>query len=68
MTKEAADLIDKLMAIDPSQRLGPGPPGSDLDYNHLKSHPFFDGINFNEMNPEEIHPPCPVPLTLADQI
>jgi len=41
MTKDAIDLIDKLMAVDPLLRLGAGPEGSELDYNHLKAHPFF---------------------------
>jgi 3-phosphoinositide dependent protein kinase-1 len=43
-------LIDKLLTIEPNKRLGAGKKGSENDYEALKSHPFFDGINFDDVN------------------
>jgi 3-phosphoinositide dependent protein kinase-1 len=37
------DLIQKLLAIDPKERLGVG------NYEELKSHPFFEGIRWDEL-------------------
>ncbi|XP_039124202.1 3-phosphoinositide-dependent protein kinase 2-like isoform X2 [Dioscorea cayenensis subsp. rotundata] len=42
---EASDLIDKLLDIDPSRRLGAGPDG----YLALKLHPFFKGIDWHNL-------------------
>ncbi|CAA2938728.1 3-phosphoinositide-dependent kinase 2-like [Olea europaea subsp. europaea] len=42
---EARDLIDRLLDIDPSRRPGAGPDG----YASLKSHPFFKGIDWNNL-------------------
>ena len=36
----STDLIDKLLSYNPSDRLGLN------NLNELKSHPFFDGIDF----------------------
>ena len=47
--EEAKDLISKILIKDPSKRLGAGPPGSDNDISHLKSHPFFKGISWNNL-------------------
>ena len=57
MPVEAQDLIDRLMQLDPFQRLGAGPPGSDNQYEQLKAHPFFKGINFKNLS--QISPPVP---------
>lgn len=46
---EAIDLIDKLMQLTPFERLGAGEPGSENDYEHLKAHPFFKGLNFKKL-------------------
>jgi len=46
MPVEAVDLIDKLLDLNPLKRLGYGPPGSDNDYDALKNHSFFKGVNF----------------------
>ena len=43
---EAKDLINKILVKDPLKRLGAGEPGSEYDINHLKSHPFFNGIDY----------------------
>lgn len=40
----AKDLIDKLLQIEPSQRLGA--PDSGHNMRRLKMHPFFEGIDF----------------------
>ncbi len=50
MSEDAKDLIDRLLSLDPYLRLGAGRPGSALDYAHLKKHPFFKGLDFNELN------------------
>lgn len=51
----AKDLISKIFVIDPKKRLGGGPPGSQFDIEHLKSHKFFNGIKWSNMN--KINPP-----------
>ena len=48
-TPEAKDLIQKLLVRDPSQRLGAGIEGFGNDYNDLRRHPFFDGIDFDKI-------------------
>lgn len=42
---EARDLIDRLLDLDPSRRPGAGPDG----YAILKSHPFFKGVDWNNL-------------------
>lgn len=44
-SEEARDLIDRLLSIDPSKRPGAGPEG----YAELKSHPFFDGVDWSNL-------------------
>jgi hypothetical protein len=46
-----------LLHLDPSERLGAGPPGSQNDYEALKAHPFFKGINFKTLS--QTAPPIP---------
>eukprot|EP00818_Percolomonas_sp_WS_P002271 CAMPEP_0117450900 /NCGR_PEP_ID=MMETSP0759-20121206/8718_1 /TAXON_ID=63605 /ORGANISM="Percolomonas cosmopolitus, Strain WS" /LENGTH=516 /DNA_ID=CAMNT_0005243459 /DNA_START=471 /DNA_END=2021 /DNA_ORIENTATION=+ len=51
----AKDLIDKLLQLKPEQRLGFGANG----YEKLKSHPFFNGVDWDSLNsstPPEIIP------------
>ncbi|TFK44560.1 kinase-like domain-containing protein [Crucibulum laeve] len=38
------DLVQRLLVRDPSARLGVGPPGSEIDFDALTSHPFFASI------------------------
>ena len=45
----AKDLINKILIRDPSKRLGAGEPKTDLDLQHLKKHPFFKGIKWNNI-------------------
>ena len=54
---EAIDLIDKLMQLNPHLRLGAGEPGSDHDYECLKSHPFLKSISFKKL--QTTPPPVP---------
>ncbi|KAM3282910.1 3-phosphoinositide-dependent protein kinase 2 [Capsicum chacoense] len=42
---EARDLIDQLLDIDPSKRPGAGPDG----YASLKNHPFFSGVDWENL-------------------
>jgi 3-phosphoinositide dependent protein kinase-1 len=60
MPEEAVDLVDKLLQLNPLERLGGGPPGSKLDFEALKSHEFFKGINFARIASGNIAPPIPV--------
>ena len=57
MPKEAVDLVNKLLQLDPTERLGYGTKDSNLDFNALKSHNFFDGLDFKKI--KNIAPPIP---------
>lgn len=54
---EVVDIIDKLLQLDPRHRLGAGEKGTDNDYEALKRHSFFSGINFDTL--KETSPPIP---------
>jgi serine/threonine protein kinase len=54
---EIVDLIDRLLQLNPEDRLGAGPPGSKNSYEALKSHPYFRSVNFNTL--ETTYPPLP---------
>ena len=49
LTEEAKDLISKILVKDPNKRLGAGEPGTEYDIAHLKAHPFFKGIDWNNL-------------------
>jgi len=66
MPLEAVDLIDKLMHLNPLKRLGVGEKGSGLDFEALKSHEFFKGLNFKRIEEGLIKPP--IPVEMFDQI
>ena len=53
VTKEAKDLIKKLLVINPKKRLGSGPEGADK----IKSHPYFKGIDWDKAWRKELVPP-----------
>jgi 3-phosphoinositide dependent protein kinase-1 len=57
----ARDFVDKLLRLKPDERLGAGPGG----YAELKTHPFFNGINFDKLN--EMTPPRIVPHHIETQ-
>ena len=50
---EAKDLIQKILIKDPTKRIGYG----SKDYKEIKEHPFFKGINFDNLFEE------PIPLS-----
>ena len=46
MSKEAVDLVNAMIQIDPSKRLG-----NNLEsISNLKTHPFFNKVNFEEVS------------------
>ena len=47
--EEAKDLIEKILIKDPSKRIG----YNSYDYNDIKKHPFFKGINFDNLENEQ---------------
>lgn len=53
MSPEAQDLIDKLLTLDPDQRLG-----SKNGAKEVEQHPFFKGLNMKEIENEM----CVVPF------
>ena len=59
----AVDLIQKLLKKESEQRLGAGPRGGSNDYTALKAHPYFQGIDidniFNMPVPEFERPAQP---------
>ena len=59
MDEDAQDLINKLLVVDPKKRLGYGANGSDK----IKKHPFFEGINWDEVWNKQIIPPFKPELT-----
>jgi len=48
VSPEAKDLIDRLLQLEPTERLGAGSKGN--DFGALKAHEFFKGISFAEVN------------------
>lgn len=57
---DAKDLIQKLLTLDPNQRLGMGEHG----YQDIKSHPYFTGLDFSllqELKPPDLLPESAVP-------
>ena len=53
LSKEAVDLLQKFFVKDPEQRLGSGPNGLE----NIKSHPFFQSINWDSIINKKIKPP-----------
>ena len=53
LTKEAKDLMQKLLVVDPTERLGSGPNGSE----NIKNHSFFKGVNWKEAWNKKLKPP-----------
>ena len=49
ISEEAKDLISKIFIKDPSKRIG----YNSYDYNDIKNHPFFKGINFDNIENEQ---------------
>ena len=53
MNKDAKDLIQKLLVVNPDKRLGQGLNGS----QNIKNHPFFKDINWEDAKKKKIKPP-----------
>ena len=53
VTKEAQDLITKLLVVNPKKRIGYGENGS----NKIKQHPYFKGINWKDALNQKLKPP-----------
>ncbi|XP_078490322.1 3-phosphoinositide-dependent protein kinase 1 [Ciona intestinalis] len=49
MNEDAQDLIGKLLVVDPDDRLGSARQGG---FDRLKAHPFFRGINWQNLHKE----------------
>ena len=50
ISEQAKDLILKILVAEPKKRLGGGEPGTPCDIEHLKKHPFFKKIKWNNMH------------------
>lgn len=48
--EEAKDLILKILVKEPENRLGAGEEGSEYDIMHLKNHPYFKGIDWDNLH------------------
>lgn len=59
MSKEAVDLVEKLLQLNPLMRLGSGPEDSDINFQALKDHKFFKDINFDKIKEGMTTPPIP---------
>lgn len=63
MPVEAVDLVDKLLQLNPLARLGVDINNDiRINYDALKSHDFFKGLNFDRIKNRLVQPPIPVEL------
>ncbi|CDK29727.1 unnamed protein product [Kuraishia capsulata CBS 1993] len=53
MSKEAVDILQKLLTRDPKKRLGAGPS----DAEEIMAHPYFSNIDFNDILSCNVTPP-----------
>jgi serine/threonine protein kinase len=53
ISNEARDLIEKFLVINPTERLGYGPNGTD----DIKNHPFFNGVDWDLAIQKKYKPP-----------
>jgi 3-phosphoinositide dependent protein kinase-1 len=49
MDLDAKHLIDRMLILDPTHRIGGGPIGTSNDISAIKQHPFFNGFDFAQM-------------------
>ncbi|KAJ4000033.1 kinase-like protein [Lentinula boryana] len=54
--QNAKDLIQKLLVREPTYRLGAGEPNSSLSMSALRSHPFFDSLNWATLWTDPVPP------------
>lgn len=62
MNEAAKDICRQLLVFDPAKRLGNGPNG----FQELKAHPFFKGIDFNNLLKER--PPIESSVTILEML
>ena len=53
LNKNAKHLLEKLFVLDPKERLGSGPDGSE----NIKNEPYFKGIEWDDVLNKKIKPP-----------
>jgi len=53
INKDARDLVEKLLVVDPLKRIGYGPNGSE----DIKEHPFFEGVDWDLAKQKKLKPP-----------
>ena len=53
LDKKAKNLIQKLLILDPKERLGSGPNGTE----NIKNDPYFEGIDWDDVLNKKIKPP-----------
>ena len=53
LNKNAKHLLEKLLVLDPKERLGSGPDGSE----NIKNEPYFKGIKWDDVLNKKIKPP-----------
>lgn len=63
MEPEAKNLIDRMLDLNPCNRLGCGRSGTPNDINAVLNHPFFEGISFPTLH--KVKPPIPSSLLTA---
>ena len=49
LDENTKNIIDKLLMVNPTSRLGSGKPGTVNDFRALLKHPYFKNINFDEL-------------------
>lgn len=63
MEPEAKNLIDRMLDLNPMNRLGCGRSGTPNDISAVLNHPFFEGIEFQNLS--KTKPPIPPTLLTA---
>ncbi|KAF4663101.1 hypothetical protein FOL47_005900 [Perkinsus chesapeaki] len=64
MTPIARNLLEQLLCRDPNKRLGSGP----ADAQDIKSHPFFQGVDWKSLMSRQITPPFQPHVTAAADV
>jgi serine/threonine protein kinase len=54
LDEDIKDIISKLLVKNPQIRLGAGENGSKYDFTSLKNHPYFKGIDFDNLQTCEV--------------
>lgn len=49
ISEEAKDLVSRLLRLQPSERLGAGPPGTPNDLQQLLKHPYFSELQLSQI-------------------